>query len=80
MKTVGAFDAKTHFNALLKKVSQGESIRITLRGVPVAKLVPDDEGEPVNLKQVVRDIRAARKGVTLGKISIRELINEGRRY
>ncbi len=49
-------------------------------GVPVAKLVPDDEGERVNLKEVVRDIRAARKGVTLGKISIRELINEGRRY
>ena len=80
MMTVGAFDAKTHLNALLKKVSKGETIRITLRGVPIAKLVPADEGDRVNLKEVVREIRAARKGVTLGKISIRELINEGRRY
>jgi prevent-host-death family protein len=80
MMTVGAFDAKTHLNALLKKVSKGETIRITLRGVPIAKLVPDDDGDRANLKEVVRDIRAARKGVTLGKISIRELINEGRRY
>lgn len=80
MKTVGAFDAKTHLNALLKKVSKGETIRITLRGVPVAKLVPADDEDRVDLKAVVRDIRAARKGVTLGKISIRELINEGRRY
>jgi prevent-host-death family protein len=80
MMTVGAFDAKTHLNALLKKVSKGETIRITLRGVPIAKLVPDDDGDRANLKEVVRDIRAARKGITLGKISIRELINEGRRY
>jgi prevent-host-death family protein len=80
MMTVGAFDAKTHLNALLKKVSKGETVRITLRGVPIAKLVPADEGDQVNLKEVVRAIRAARKGVTLGKISIRELINEGRRY
>jgi prevent-host-death family protein len=80
MKTIGAFDAKTHFNSLLKRVSHGETIRITLRGIPIAKLVPDDNGDRVNLKEVVRDIRAARKGVTLGKVSIRELINEGRRY
>jgi prevent-host-death family protein len=80
MMTVGAFDAKTHLNSLLKKVSKGETIRITLRGVPIAKLVPADEEDRINLKEVVRDIRAARKGVTLGKISIRELINEGRRY
>jgi prevent-host-death family protein len=80
MMTVGAFHAKTHLNALLKKASRGETIRITLRGIPIAKLVPDDDRDQVNLKEVVRDIRAARKGVTLGKISIRELINEGRRY
>jgi hypothetical protein len=29
MTTVGAFDAKTHLNALLKRVSKGEVIRIT---------------------------------------------------
>jgi prevent-host-death family protein len=37
MKTVGAFEAKTHLNELLKRVSKGESIRITRRGIPVAK-------------------------------------------
>ncbi len=80
MTTVGAFDAKTHLNALLKRAARGETIRITLRGVPIAKLVPADEGDRVNLKEVVRDIRGARKGVTLGKVSLRSLINEGRRY
>jgi len=80
MMTVGAFDAKTHLNALLKRVSQGETIRITLRGVPIAKLVPANDGDKSNLSDLVRDIPRVRKGATLGKITIRELIDEGRRY
>lgn len=79
MTTVGAFDAKTHLNALLKRVTQGEVIRITLRGVPVAKLVPAGPGDREDPREIVRKIRDVRKGTTLGKISIRELINEGRR-
>jgi prevent-host-death family protein len=80
MKTVGAFDAKTHLNQLLKQVSKGETIRITLRGIPVAKLVPAEESEAKDLKQTVREIREIRKGASLKGLTIRELINEGRRY
>jgi len=79
MTTVGAFDAKTHLNALLKRVSKGEVIRITRRGVPVAKLVPADFGDREDAREVVRQLRNLRKNATLGKISIKELINEGRR-
>jgi len=78
--TVGVFDAKTHLNRLLEKVSKGETIRITRRGVPIAKLVPADAGEKEDPGQVVREIRKLRKGATLGKITIRELINAGRHY
>jgi len=80
MKTVGAFEAKTHLNQLLKRVSRGETIRITLRGVPVAKLVPAEEQEVKDLKEAVREIREVRKGARLNGITLRELINEGRRY
>jgi prevent-host-death family protein len=80
MKTVGAFEAKTHLNQLLKRVSKGETIRITLRGVPVAKLVPAEEQEVKDLKEAVREIREVRKGARLNGIPMRELINEGRRY
>lgn len=80
MKTVGAFDAKTHLNALLKKVSKGETIRITRRGIPIAKLVPADTGEKEAPAQLVREIQELRKTIKLGKMSIRELVNEGRRY
>lgn len=78
--TVGVFDAKTHLNSLLKRVSKGETIRITRRGVPIAKLVPADTGEKENPELVAREIRELRKGVTLGKITIGELIDAGRRY
>jgi prevent-host-death family protein len=80
MKTVGAFEAKTHLNQLLKRVSKGETIRITLRGVPVAKLVPSEESEGRNLEETVREIRKIREGVRLQGLTSRELINEGRRY
>lgn len=80
MKTVGAFEAKTHLNELLRQVSEGETIRITRRGVPIAKLVPDGEGGRKDLEQLVREIREIRQGASLGGLSIRELINEGRRY
>jgi len=80
MKTVGAFEAKTHLNELLRQVSQGETIRITRRGIPVAKLVPAEDGEHKDLKQIVRDIREIREGANLRGLSIRKLIDEGRRY
>lgn len=76
--TVGVFDAKTHLNGLLDRVSRGETIRITRRGIPIAKLVPADADEKAKPGQVVREIRELRKGATLGKSTVRELINAGR--
>jgi prevent-host-death family protein len=78
MKTVGAFEAKTRLNELLHKAAQGETIRITRRGVPVARLVPDTEREDPG--KLAREIRELRQGARLGKLSIRELIHEGHRY
>ncbi len=80
MKTVGAFEAKTHLNELLRRASRGETIRITLRGVPIAKLVPAGQEEQKDLRKIVRELREIRKGVSLGGFSLRELIDEGRRY
>lgn len=80
MKTVGAFDAKTHLNELLRRASQGETIQITRRGVPVARLIPPDAAEKSDLHGLATAIRTLRKGTTLGKTTIRELIDEGRRY
>jgi prevent-host-death family protein len=78
--TVGMFDAKTHVNGLLKRVSKGETIRITRRGVPIVKLVRADAGEKEDPGQIVQEIRELRKGAALGKTTIRKLINAGRNF
>ncbi len=82
MESVGSFAAKTHLPQLLERVAKGEEFTITKHGKPVAKLVPASPVVPKpDVKQVIKALRAFRKGNTLGKgITIRELIEEGRRY
>lgn len=83
MKTVGAFEAKTHLSQLLDEVEKGETITITRRGVPVARLAPLDGATPRRTPaEAVEAIKAFRERAnwTLGGISIREAIEEGRRY
>lgn len=80
MVNVGAFDAKTHLPALLKRVVKGETVQITRRGVPVAKLVPVGSQKTGNPKEAAASIRKLRSQIRLGKHSIKELIDEGRRF
>ena len=80
MDTIGAFEAKTHLSALLERVAKGETITITKHGVPVARLVPVDFREKRDPKEVVQDILKFREGRKLDGLSIREMIEEGRRF
>lgn len=80
MKSVGAFEAKTRLNELLRRVSDGETIRITRRGVPIAKLVPLENKGKEDVVKAVRELRELRKKLSLGGLSMRKLIDEGRRY
>ncbi len=41
-QAIGAFEAKTHLSRLLEEVREGAVLTITVRGKPVAKLVPAD--------------------------------------
>ena len=80
METIGAFDAKTHFSALLDRVAKGESITITRHGMPAALLVPVAEGARLSHKDIVAGMRALRSRVKPGKMSVREMIEHGRRF
>ena len=81
METIGASDAKTHLSALLDRVARGESITITRHGVPAAMLVPmGDSGRMLTHEEIVAGLRALRKRVKPDNLSIREMINEGRRF
>ena len=80
MKIIGAYEAKTHLPRLLDEVAKGEQITITKRGVPVAMLVPVAEPQRRSTQEVIAEIKEFRKGKRLGGDSIRDLIEEGRRY
>ncbi|KGA95089.1 hypothetical protein LptCag_2523 [Leptospirillum ferriphilum] len=40
MKSVGAYEMKTHLSRLLEEVEKGERIVITRHGRPIAELIP----------------------------------------
>jgi prevent-host-death family protein len=80
MTTVGAYEAKTHLSELLDRVAKGEKITITKHGVPVAMLVPPPSTKERDVRAAIQELRELRKGRTLGGITIRELIEEGRRF
>ncbi|MDR0945980.1 MAG: type II toxin-antitoxin system prevent-host-death family antitoxin [Bifidobacteriaceae bacterium] len=76
-KTLGSYEAKTHFSQMLDQVERGGTVTITKHGRPVAVVSPVDGAKPDGAG-VVAALQRARKGVKLGA-SVRELIDEGRR-
>ncbi len=79
MKTIGAFEAKTHFARLLERVANGEQIVITRHGTPVARLVPFAKPDNVRTRRAISRLKASRKGRRLEGLSWKELRDAGRR-
>jgi prevent-host-death family protein len=79
MEKIGAYEAKTHLPKLLKRVSKGERIAITKHGVPVAVLQPFDPGKNVDIQKTTKALREFRERNVLAGLSVREMIEEGRR-
>ena len=78
MKTIGAFEAKTHLSELLDLAATGQRFTITKRGRPVAMLVPLDEEPRMSAEEAVAQLRDVRTRVSLGGDRLRDLIEEGR--
>ena len=78
--SVGAFEAKNQFSALLERVSHGETVTITKRGKPVAVLAPVPEPNEMTPRQAVNNILKLREKASLDGLKIRELRDEGKRF
>lgn len=79
MRSVGAFEAKTHLAALLDAVSAGEQITITRHGRPVARLVPPTSEPQASVADTIARLRQFSQGQSLGGLRIAELRDQGRR-
>ena len=81
MELVGSFEAKTHLPQLLQRVAEGEEITITKHGKPIARLVPPLTAKPApDVRAAVAAMKQFRKGRSLRGLSVREMIDEGRRF
>lgn len=81
MKRLSACEAKVQLSRLLQETERGESFAITKHGRPVAMLVPADKAEPPQLPvdEAIAGLRAFRRRHALDRVSIRDLIIDGRR-
>jgi prevent-host-death family protein len=81
MTSIGFYEARTHLSELLDQVARGKKILITRRGKPAALLSPPPAETEKDVRQIIRQMKELRRGKVLGKgLSVRALINEGRRY
>ncbi len=78
MKTVGAFEAKTHLSQLLEEVQQGEEVLITRHGRAVARLLPLKLNQAEQRLKAIEQLRQFRAGKRLEGLSIQHLRDEGR--
>jgi prevent-host-death family protein len=76
---VSTYEAKNRLSALLAEVARGVDVTITRRGLPVAKLVPATPMfDPEKARAAAAGLRDTSRGVTLGGLSIKDLIDDGR--
>ena len=80
MPDVAIFEAKNRLSELIRLVEAGQEVAITRRGKVVSRLVPAQTGTASQLAlDAIAALHASRQGVSLGGLSSRELIRDGRR-
>ena len=81
MHTVGVCEAKTHLARLLDRVAGGETVTITRRGRPVARLVPVEDDAADRSRRAAQRILARRKRLNRAPFSeLLETVHEGHRF
>lgn len=56
MQTVGIYEAKTRFSALIELVEQGEEVRITRHGKEVVRMLPVRRRPVITDEQIAREL------------------------
>jgi prevent-host-death family protein len=79
MISLGSHEFEARFLELLDRVARGEENMITRDGTPLAMLVPVRPGR-LDVNTAVERLEQFGKRRSLDGLSIRERIDEGRRY
>jgi prevent-host-death family protein len=76
---IGAFEAKAQLSRLLRAVENGEQFTITVRGKPIADLVPHRSNSAHNLKAAVHALQAFPRIQGVADADVANFVSEGRR-
>jgi prevent-host-death family protein len=80
MREIGAYEARTHLAALLDAVAKGETVVITRRGRPMARIVPAGTAGRSDVSAIISRMKAARDArAPLTRHEILEARDAGRR-
>lgn len=78
-RSIPLYDAKAHFSRLVDRASRGDEITITKHGKPVARLIPAERVASNDASRKVIDRWIERRKPLLRGLSIRAMIEEGRK-
>ena len=76
--TIGAFEAKAQLSRLLRAVEQGERFTITVRGKPVADLVPHRSGSSQGVAAAIASLQASARIRGVSDADAASFVGEGR--
>ncbi len=77
--SIGAFKAKAQLSRLLRAVENGERFTITVRGKPVADLVPHRSDAGQGVDAAVAALRAFPRIRGVSAADVASFVSEGRR-
>ena len=80
MSEVGAFEAEKNLSRLLKRVQEGEQFVITKHNRPVAELIPFRPRDAGRIRDAINSLKAFQETHGLAGLSVRRMIEEGRKY
>ncbi len=76
---IGSYEAKTKLPELLRSIQAGNRYTITLRGEPVADLVPAEGSKGAQAALAADQMRTLMlNGAPIKNVDVKALINEGR--
>lgn len=75
---IGAFDAKAKLSKLLRAVEHGQRYTITVRGKPIADLVPSEMAAHPHFDDAVAAMRAFKKVRGMTAQDVQDMVAEGR--
>ncbi|WP_374583598.1 type II toxin-antitoxin system Phd/YefM family antitoxin [Pseudoduganella sp.] len=77
-REIGAFDAKARLSELLREVAERQRFTISVRGKPVADLVPSEANARQDIQATIDALRKIELIKGVGDDEIRDWIREGR--